>query len=855
MALLERSDELALLTERWAAVRRERRGRLVLVSGEAGVGKTALVREFCADVPALSGACEALFTPRPLGPLLDIAAQAGGEAAEVAGGAPTPARLLEALADQVRGAIILVLEDLHWADEATLDALRLLARRLATLPALVLATHRDDELHRAHPLRLVLGELSPGPIDRLRLQPLTKEAVAVLAADAGVDGARLHERTGGNPFYVTEVLAEPGGGTPATVRDAVLARTARLSGGARRLLEAVAVVPPRAEFGLLEVLAGPDLTHLEACLASGVLQSHGNAVGFRHEIARVAIEESLPPDRRVALHRTALAKLTGRADPARLAHHAEAAEDAPAVLAHATAAGERASRLKAHREAAEQFARALRHAEGLGPEERAGLFERRAYECYLTDRIPEAIEARQRALEAYREAADPLKEGDTLRWLSRLHWFSGDNERAEEAGRRAVALLESLPPGPELAMALSNLAQLRMLAYDVAGAVRHGGRAIALAERLGEPEILAHALNNVGAAEVRAGIEGGRGRLERSLAIALDAGLEEHVARAYTNLGSLPVQAREPALGAEQLEAGLAYCLDHDLDAWRWYMGGWYARAELDRGHWDRASDLATAIVERPGVAVPSRITPLVVIGLLRARRGDPDPWRPLDEALELARRTGELQRLGPVAAARAEACWLAGTQERIASETEAALDLARAAAEPWLAGELLTWRRRAGVDESCGWLPAEPFLSELEGDHRGAAAAWARRGCPYEGAVALAAGDEADLRRSHQELQRLGARATARLVARRLRERGARDVRRGPRSATRTNPAGLTGRELEVLALIAAGHRNAEIAARLFLSEKTVGHHVSAILRKLGVRSRGEAGVEAVRLGLTGER
>jgi DNA-binding CsgD family transcriptional regulator len=241
------------------------------------------------------------------------------------------------------------------------------------------------------------------------------------------------------------------------------------------------------------------------------------------------------------------------------------------------------------------------------------------------------------------------------------------------------------------------------------------------------------------------------------------------------------------------------------------------------------------------------------VVGRLRARRGDPDPWSPLDEALALARRTGELQRLSAAVGARAEARWLAGETREIDGETAATLALALEVRDGWALGELHLWRRRAGlVDDIDLDAVAEPYRLELEGACEAAADRWAAIGCPYEAALAHGHADaQAAQRRGLAELQRLGARPAANRVARALRERGVRDVRRGPRAATRENPAGMTARELEVLALVAEGLRNAEIAERLFLSEKTVGHHVSAILRKLDVRTRSQAGAAAVRLGV----
>src|SRR6185437_5055451 len=534
----------------------------------------------------LWGACAPLRTPRPLGPLVDVAEATGGELEQLVAAGTRPHEVAAALLGELRrtGPTVLVLEDLHWADEATLDVLALLAARIVSAPALLLASYRDDELDRTHQLRLLLGEVVRRP-GRMKLDALSRAAVAELARPHGADAEELYRRTGGNPFFVTEVLAAGGERVPETARDAVLARTARLSERARGLLDAVAVVPGQLELWLLEALAGELVERLEECLASGMLATERGTVAFRHEIARLAVEAAISPERKLVLHRRALTALSARSDPdvAALAHHAEASGDAESVLRWAPLAAEHAAATGSHREAAAQYARALRFASRRPLEEQATLLEQLSHERYLTDDFDAAIEAIERALECYRTLGDVQKQGVSLGLLSRRLWCTGRTEEAAEAAHRAVGMLEQLSPGRELAMAYECLASLYMNMEDAERSTEWGVRAIALAEQFGDHDVLIHALNDVGTGQFLVGLAEGRRKLERSLGLARQARLDAPVGRAYVHLVWAATRQRLYDVALRYLEVGLEYCRERDLELWSWHLIGVQARIALDQ--------------------------------------------------------------------------------------------------------------------------------------------------------------------------------------------------------------------------------------------------------------------------------
>jgi DNA-binding CsgD family transcriptional regulator len=857
-APLERDDQLRCLAQALDTVQRTRAGACALVCGEAGIGKTALVDHFArvhaARTPCLRGNCEALFSPRPLGPLVDIAADlppALGEAIIAGRGVH---QLFPALLAHLRNAqpgTLLMLEDVHWADEATLDFVKHLGRRIEQLPVLLIVTYRDDELEADHPLRRVLGELPARSTHRIGLPLLSEQAVERLAQRAGRSVEGIHRATDGNPFFVTEVLAASDASVPSSIRDAMLARLARLSDAARAVVELTSLSPAHVTVGLVEAVQGPATDAIDEALSKGLLVFDAGQLRHRHELARRAVEQSLSAARRSRLHAAMFAALVDTAGDKqplqRLVHHAEGAGLDHEVLRLAPVAAREAARVSAHREAARLYALALARGARLDASARADLLEARAHECMLTNLPEQAIHARVEALELRRRMDQTREEGNDLRWLARLHWLKDANPIAHTYAEAAIAVLERLPRGRDLAMAYSTLSQLQMVTDHTAGAVAWGERAIELAGETGDVEALVHALNNVGTSQLQVeASDEAWAKLERSLALALEHGLEEHAARAFNNLQTVSVLHREYARAFDYAERGIAFCDERDLDLYtaRLHIRRAYACIEFGRWH-DADHDLL-----RLGVVLP--LSPLeeatsgFVRGLLAMRRGESGAEERLLALMDVLRKIGVHLWFTATASACAEAAWLRGDAAAVEAIARPALALANEFGEPWRIGQLAMGLKRAGRSPPALRAVAHPYACELEGEWRAAAREWGRLGCPYDRGLALLAGDEAGLREALEIFETLGARPAAELARRRLRSIGARGVRRGHYAHARADPMGLTRREREVHDLLARGMSNDDIALRLHRSTRTVEHHVSAILAKLGVPSRAGAIVAA---------
>lgn len=765
--LLERSSALA---EMAAAL--EAGSGVVLVSGEAGIGKSVLVRRFVerheGTVRFLVGMCDPLLTPRVLGPLRDIAGQLGGAVARRLAEGGSRDEIYSAFLDQLPTSgnpLAIVVEDAHWADAATMDLLVTLARRLDRLRVLLIVTYRDDELGADHPLGAALATFPPLWTVRVRPAPLSVAAVGELARRAGRPAAALHAVTDGNPLLVTELLAAGEPGVPATVHALTLARLAALGPAARQVVRFVAINPTRTELWLLRAALAPVPAVVESAVDGGLLVLTDDAVGFRHELIRQAVEVSLSSLRHTELSQLALGVLAGvpGVDLARVVHHARHAGDVAALLRFAPLAAKEAEAAGAHREAVNHYRAVLAHAGELPESRRAELLEAYAFNCYLVGAGEEALTARLSALDIRRAAADAAKVGENLRWLSRVYWWTGRQKEAEATAGQAITVLEPEGDSRELALAYSNQADWDLLVGNLDPAIEWSRRAIAVATKVSDRETLAHALTHVGIARLQTGEPTGRDDLEQAIEIATEERLPDHAVRALTYAAITSLEFRDFPQAHQDLARGLTFARDHELTGYAQYLMGVSACWRLDQGDWpgaERDAREALEESEQPGLTV---VFALVALGRLHARRGDPDATARLTEAAELARAMGVWQIVARVAAANAEHAWLRGDPGAASDPAAAAYEAALRARHPWYTGELATWLCRAGRDVDVPSWVAEPYQRQFAGDWRGAAHAWERLGCPYEQAEALSAAG--DVARAQEILNRLGATARLRLL------------------------------------------------------------------------------------------
>lgn len=831
------------------------RGSVFLIGGEAGIGKTSLVRAARERerqrerVSFLVGACEPLSVPAPLGAVRELfEAAGGGDLVELGSDdrLVLGRSVLRALAD--RAPVVAVVEDAHWADPLTLDVLRILARRVEETGVVLLVTYRDDEM-KSHPaLELLIGDLASSPVvSRIALRPLSEAAVRDLAGPQGLDAAELARVTGGNPFLVVESIVA-GSRLPASVRDAALARVGRLSASAREAVDAAAVIGQRFDPTLLREVVHVEAEAVAEAQARGVLVADGRVLYFRHELIREAIERSISPHRLADLHArtmTALAARPGTADYARLAHHAELAGLTDEACRYAMLAAAQAERIGAVHEVWLQADRALRLGHGLSAADRFDLLIRYARASnFANPRLDDAVTAAERAVALAEEVGDRVWNARAAVTLAWTLWSLERVIEAKAAVERAIAALEPAADPSELARSYAALARMEATAFDpsrVPGAASH---ALRWAEQAGLEDIPIDVSISVGLASGHRGEPRALELLAEALDRARHAGLTIQTVRSYVNLMTVAVILRDHARVDEIRREALPLLQEFHTPVPARAIDFFGARSLLDRGRWDEARAVAARCDQslRGELAVACAID-----GLIGARRGEPDAGRLLEQAWNdiWASVAAESSRHGMIRLALVEAAWLRGDRKAAVAHLRSARESPAVSRFARSGSELALWGLRLGVPlDLPGGAPA-PVRLEIQGDWRSAIAAWRELDAPYEAALAALPGDERTARDALATLHRLGASAAARAFTRERAARGARPAR-GPRRSTLAHPAGLTHREQEVLEQVATGATNATIADTLHLSERTVAHHVAAILRKLGAPNRWVAAEQA---------
>ncbi len=839
--LIEREHALALLND--ACERARTGGSTMLVAGEAGVGKTTLVDTVAAGSGdrVLRGACEPLFTARPLGPFIDIAAALPEPLASAIAGGGRVHAALPALLDEltVRPSMVII-EDVHWADKASLDLIALLGRRMAQTASLLVVTFRDDELAVDHPLRQVLAALvGQNTVERIRLQPLSLEGVARLLGQNRQEAQQMYQRTGGNPFFITEVMAEPGTALPMSVADAVLGRVARLEPPARRLLEALSIVPGHVPPALVSALGGTNVDHLDRLFESGMVVRSSNDTTFRHELTRETVASTVDPIRAAELHRVAMAALiSAGADPAFIAHHAEQAGATDAVRRYAREAADAAVRVGAHREAAAQYGRAIRVGNP-DPLLEAELLELGGHQAMLSDRFDTALSWIERAVSLRRDFDDAALLSAALLELGRVEMCYGRPDDAAKSLSEAFDVISADPDCLQYARALPGQVVAHWNEGRVDDALRGAHRIVELAGRHNDQALLISGLNQVGTLELCVEDEAGWQHLLQSAAVARRENHAEKVGSAYLNILEAAAAQRRFDIVDEHAAGAIDYCTDHGLDLWTRYLEASQARSLMDRGRWDEATAALPRNVEASSSPLP-RVAADAVLGLTRARRGDSGARAILSQASELA--IGAIPEIRiTIMSAMVEARWLGLT---IALASQSAIRELLTAADRqrarWDVAATAWWATCLGIELPVLERGGSPWWLMVDGRFDDAAEAWRSLGCPYEEALALCFSPLGNaLETGLGLLDGLGAAAARAAVTRDLRLAGRRNIPRGVRPTTRSNPAGLTARELEVAGLLAEGLRNVDIAERLVVTPKTVDHHVSAVLTKLAVPNR----------------
>jgi DNA-binding CsgD family transcriptional regulator/tetratricopeptide (TPR) repeat protein len=855
--LIEREDAHQLLMSTYQAARNGA-GRSILLSGEAGVGKSALVRRFVNEINAecrvFQGGCELLSTPRPLGPVQDFASAIGGEVELFVREGEKAARISQALLgelSQTDKPTVLVFEDIHWADHATLDLIKFLGRRIAHQTALVLITYRDDELDSDHDLHTTIGELPSAATQRIRLRPLSRDGVATLMHKAGRPIANLYEITGGNPFFVTALLRDDGSvgyDSSVSIRDMVFSRVRRLSSSARQLCELLSVVPGQFELSMLQAIAEqPVVEAIDLCVSAGMVELNGTFLRYRHELARQAIEDGLSVSRARQLHSLVFDGLDASKGVAlaRLVHHAAKAGRGARVLELAPRAAAEARRLGAHREALTYYEHLLPNLDQAVRSTQAEILEGWAYAQAAVGWPDEAVfNALIKAVAIWREINELERAGTCLRLLAFGCWLVGKRDMASNFLNQAIDLLESIPPTAALAIAYSMKTKTFLAVSDTEQAVAMGQKAITLSQTLNDKEAQAHALTYLGTALLRSERSEGAEVLAQGIALGRAHGFHESTTDAYHNLTETLI--KQYRFAEAKLYCTEAIAFNGQMDMSRAYLEGLDSQIAVFDARYSDALKIATsALGSVPVSAIFVRWPALLARGMALSRLGEVGAEEALLESLDTAYRLDFTQDILPSSIALIEHQVFAGQLAKARFSLTQAWHKRGFEVNSWMIGALYAWGGRLGVElqgetrDGKAYQLAEPYRFEMAGEYHLAAQAWGKLGVPFEKAMALMHCGHQGMLQAIDIFGKIGAHQAHAMAEVEARGRGIKGLKRGQYKAASQNPAGLTAREIQILGFIADGQSNVQIALLLNRSERTVEHHVSSMLSKTQARNR----------------
>jgi len=862
MKFLERESFLTLLHQQFSSVA-SHEGHCVFVSGESGIGKTSLLRKFTSELgknyKVYEGLCDALFTPRPLAPLYDIAWQISHDLINDSTNTTDRSALFSRFFNELKKEkqpIVIMFEDIHWADEATIDFIKFIARRITQLRCLFVLTYRDNEIHGSHPLLNLFGQLPAGTFTRINLPPLSLEAVKQLAEERGYDGEKVYEVSGGNPYFVTEILASYSDGVPANIRDAIIAAYNKTSDKTRQVWDLLSIIPGRFETRYLERFDPCYLEAIDNCMQLQILIHNNGQIHFKHELFRRTIEHSLSPLKRIALNKKILdlflKDFEYQNEIERIVHHARNANEYDLVLKYAPVAAKHASRVGAHTEAARLLLTAIENYDGDDGLLKISLFEDYAYECYLTNDIEQAILYAGKALTLLKDHGTIIKTAGCMRFISHLRCCSGNWEMAVKIGHEAIDLIGDQPPSKEKALLFCNMAQLKMHWGETAEIMDWAEKARKIAEDVNDEEALCQSQIIIGTIRMNTPSLKNEGweMIQKGLSTALKNSFQEHAARAYSKMAINGMRLKDYRFVKSILHEGILYSDERELDFWKLTMLSVKAKLYLEIGDWDMATDTARQLVNAKYNG-SFNLFAMVIAGQINMRRGAPGALEILMKVKTLAFKSHNLQVIVSAVIALLEYEWLTGESVTDDSELTKLIGVIDRSIYYMDANEFAFWLLKArGQQLKLKTIYEAYHITSVAGALK-AATHWYKMGNPYMNALALFEGDDENKKKAISILHELGAVNVYERLKQEMRASGIKGIPRGLRKTTRANAALLTGREMDVLALLKEGLQNKEIAGKLFISAKTVDHHISSILFKLDVNSRVKAVNEALKLEL----